>query len=445
MNHAARASMALLFLLSATAFAQAPKVAILEVTSVDPDISDATAAKLAAALKAQLNDLGAGISDAELQRFRKGEPKPANLSAAESQLAAARQMMLNFQFKQALTQLRTARQTIEPEIPALRDYAPLVDILLQTAIAAQYAGDKKAAGVVFAELARLRPDIRIDPRQYPPEMIAEFDKVRLAQSNIARGRFLITSTPAGAKVFVDELEVGVTPATVALFPGDHILRVASDGYYDSVERLKIVSYQKAEKNVELKQNEALASVSVLESAVRKGAPPGELAAHAGKIAAALEATDVVVGVVAMNKEGAVLSLARFSPTGAGAGVVAPFDAKAADLTGFAATAMKALLGESPKPMEPNAPLQSKIVGEKPKRLLDFERHLLGISPGPYTEVVAQALPDPRFANPIVEKPAEPSRWYLWAGAAVIAAAAGGGAYYYATQPPPPPNFVIERR
>ena len=85
----------------------------------------------------------------------------------------------------------------------------LLETLLLTAVASMNANDKKTAQAAFQELAHLRPDFHIDPTQFPPSVISSFDKARQALEKVARGRVAITSNPAGARIYLDEVPAGV--------------------------------------------------------------------------------------------------------------------------------------------------------------------------------------------------------------------------------------------
>jgi hypothetical protein len=66
--------------------------------------------------------------------------------------------------------------------------------------------------------------------------------IREPQSEIEKGRLLVRSTPAGARVFVDGKEKGLTPAVVrGLTQGAHRIRVMRDGFASEDRRIVITS------------------------------------------------------------------------------------------------------------------------------------------------------------------------------------------------------------
>jgi hypothetical protein len=84
------------------------------------------------------------------------------------------------------------------------------------------------------------------------------------------GRLLVQSTPAGARVFVDGLERGRTPATVLDLPrGPHRLRLARAGYAAEDRRIVVTAARSTQSvTVELKRPAAIAP-----AAGRPPAPP----------------------------------------------------------------------------------------------------------------------------------------------------------------------------
>src|SRR5512140_503372 len=199
--------------------ASGASVAVLDLRGVDPDLPGSVVPAIDTALRAQLGAQLAVLPAPELTDLRAGTEKGPDLSAVNALLAEAKAQMLNFQYAQVIKKLTEAKREIAPLVLQLRDYQPLLEIHLYMAVASMNAGDKRTSAASFAELARLRPDFRIDPQQFPPSALDAFDKARQAEARQARGRVVINSVPAGAKVYVDEVEAGTAPGSVAASPG----------------------------------------------------------------------------------------------------------------------------------------------------------------------------------------------------------------------------------
>ena len=89
------------------------------------------------------------------------------------------------------------------------------------------------------------------------------------------GRLLVQSTPAGARVFVDGLERGRTPATVLDLPrGPHRLRLARAGYADEGRRIVVTAARSTQSvTVELKRPAAIAPAAARTLAPFRPATP----------------------------------------------------------------------------------------------------------------------------------------------------------------------------
>jgi hypothetical protein len=77
----------------------------------------------------------------------------------------------------------------------------------------------------------------------------------------APGRLLVRSTPAGARVFVDDRERGQTPATIMeLARGTHRIRLVREGYVVEERRIAITTAQPSPAiTIELKRSSAPAA------------------------------------------------------------------------------------------------------------------------------------------------------------------------------------------
>lgn len=98
-----------------------------------------------------------------------------------------------------------------------------------------------------------------NPFFLPKELTVEIKRHQKTKLQIdlqpVNGRLNIFSRPAGAKVFLNEKMVGVTPLESVLNGGVHSLRVAADNYVDSIDKFEITH---TEPNV--KRNYQLARI-----------------------------------------------------------------------------------------------------------------------------------------------------------------------------------------
>jgi len=427
-------------------------VAVLEVRGVDPDLPGSVVPAIDTALRAQLGAQLAVLPAPELADLRAGTEKGPDLSAVNALLAEAKAQMLNFQYAQVIKKLTQAKREIDPLLLQLRDYQPLLEIHLYMAVASMNAGDKKTSAASFAELARLRPDFRIDPQQFPPSALGAFDKARQAEARQARGRVVINSVPAGAKVYVDEVEAGTAPGSVAASPGEHVVRVEKAGYHSWAEKVTVAPYSKVEKEAVLNKNLGSQALKQLEVELMSAPGPRALAQLGSTVSEALRAQGMIVGVVGGSHQTYAISAVYVPRSGALRAVVGEVSRDMKDLPAVAEKMARALRAASKDQTAPaGGKTDVRLLAEKPPlRPLDFNKYGMGMAPGPLpVELIprpALAALDPRLLGP-VGPPAvkqQPMPWWVWTGASVLVASAAGGAAWYFLKPPPTVQFDLQR-
>src|SRR5262245_47528529 len=209
-----------------------------------------------------------------------------------------------------------------------------------------HSGDKKTSAASFAELARIRPDFRIDPAQFPPAVLEAFEKARQAETKQARGRVVINSVPAGAKIYVDEVAAGTAPGSVAASPGEHVVRVEKAGYYSWAEKISVASYAKVEKDAVLKKNVGSQALKQLEAEVMSGPGPRVLAQLGSSVSDALRAHGTILGVVGGSYQTYAISVTFLPKSGAVRAVVGEVSRDMKDLPAVAEKIARALLAAS---------------------------------------------------------------------------------------------------
>ena len=297
-----------------------PRLIVLDLAPLDPEVSRAVTRQLTTSLTSQLSDAFVLVPEAEIDHVRSGAEDPPDVSEATRLLAEAKEQLSTGQNKQALKLIKAARAILDPARPQLRDYTPLTLALLYAAVAQTNLNDKKAAVAAFSDLARLRPGYQINPAEFPPNILEAFDKARQTEVRLPRGRLVLGSTPTGANAFVDEVQVGVTPVTVPASPGEHQVRIEQSGFLNWTRNLTLESYAKLDTQATLQRNGAADGLHKLETETVQGTAPGSFAASAAAVTAALKADAVVVGIVGLSVKG-YLASAAYLPAGQGAAQV----------------------------------------------------------------------------------------------------------------------------
>lgn len=440
----------LALLLADPARAEGRRAVLLDLAALDSEVPRTVVEPLGKSLNTELQRAFTAVPAAEVERLRTGVEKPPNLKVAAQAVNEAKEQLANGQVKPAAKRIAAARAFLDPLRPQLRDYTLLTTTLLYSAVVSMNIGDKRTSQAAFADLARLRPDYRIDPAEFPPAVIEAFEKARQAEAKLAKGRVIVTSTPEGAQVFVDEVVRGVTPLTVAASPGAHFVRVASEGYLSQTKSVTVAPYAKHELEATLEKNLPRAALRQLESAAVSGAAPGALSEPAALVAGAFQAEGVVVGVVALSLKGYVVSVAWLQP-GAPVRVMAVEVNRSLSDAKALMTELGVAIATAPSgvPSKDGAVI-AKVLGDgKPSRAPDYGKFAMGFGPGGAAAVLAEASvvrTIPMGGIPgVAEKPAV--KWWVWAGIGVLVAgaAAGGTALYLATRPPDGVQFVVQRQ
>jgi formylglycine-generating enzyme required for sulfatase activity len=132
-------------------------------------------------------------------------------------------------------------------------------------------------------------------RYVPEDLVVDVQGKRVEQSFAATlkpnwANIALTSTPAGAVVFVDDQEVGVTPGTVEVVAGSHELRLKRAGFKTWRTRIDVIAHQdQTLPPVALEAADGLLQVvssppgaSVTANGVYHGETPLEIALTPGK-------------------------------------------------------------------------------------------------------------------------------------------------------------------
>lgn len=174
---------------------------------------------LAGALRAALGGRSPDVLGAEAVRERMSvaTPPPA-LPELDRALAGALAAHAAGDFEPANRTLRAVVDALEalpdgPEVHAARTRA-----MLRLARSEQELGRAVEAQAVLERLLRAAPELRPDPRQFPPGFLALVDDAR-GRLRALGAATLTIEAPSATRVFVEGRELGVAPVSVELPPG----------------------------------------------------------------------------------------------------------------------------------------------------------------------------------------------------------------------------------
>jgi hypothetical protein len=208
---------------------------------------------------------------------------------------------------------RAYRQLIDHLLDALAahgDVEPLTSARL--ALAGLYLGVGEAA-LARSELdaaARVRPAAELDPRVWSPVVIEAFDEARRRVAAEPTATLSVTTTPAGAEVVIDGVPRGVTPTSVTLPRGPHLVQLARAGHTPVVRRVVLEPGGQLRRDEQLQPTAAFSAWSAATATLRApGSRGGDVAALVS-LRRALDAEVLWVPVAVSTGDGVAVVVAR---------------------------------------------------------------------------------------------------------------------------------------
>lgn len=175
----------------------------------------------------QEKDLIIATPEAKGAPLTKTNPK---LEQADAAVWRGKELLEKRQPKLAIEAFEQAIGLYQEGFADLVDYDKLVDAQLQLAVAYFEAGYEDNGAESLQQVISLRPSFAVDKRRYPQPFLQAVEKVRRDLETMKPGTLTVTSTPAGAKVFVDGILRGDSPAVVTdLLKGNHYVQVRAEG------------------------------------------------------------------------------------------------------------------------------------------------------------------------------------------------------------------------
>lgn len=155
------------------------------------------------------------------------EDHPFSLKNA---VETARRHQFNFRDREGARVLEEALAQTRGEVLSPGDAEFLVEAHLLAASCFQNVGNREETNRYLSEAARLNPALEPSELNYPPSLIAAFEKVR--RSIFEREKFsqiFIDSRPSGARIFVNGVYKGKSPLRLEQFSaGSHLLYATRD-------------------------------------------------------------------------------------------------------------------------------------------------------------------------------------------------------------------------
>ncbi len=222
---------------SSTGLAQT-KVMLMPVTGVGEGISDSSKRGMLNALKEEFKARGnVFVIDGRYPAKARKKARPGrkrktdtDLKRAVAKVEDARRQMDRLKFDRVIKTLVKVVAQFEKDIDLLEDYEQLVEANLMLAVAYIRRGKQRNAKKVLDQLLTVRPDLTVDPRDYPPMELAIINKARKKVLRRGTGTIRIPGNGDAAEVFLNGRLMGRAPLLIEnVVVGKNHIRISGSG------------------------------------------------------------------------------------------------------------------------------------------------------------------------------------------------------------------------
>jgi hypothetical protein len=177
----------------------------------------------------------------------------------EAALAAARAAMRELDEAGALRTLARARTDVETALALPGTTAWVAELELAIGRVAAQAGEVGLARDAFARGFVLAPGRALGAAEAPPEVVALADEEMRRVRARPVGRFDVLVDWEGARVFLDEEDLGVAPRRVEARVGTHVLRVVAPGAASYARTIDVLAGSRAPMAIALSPTHLVAA------------------------------------------------------------------------------------------------------------------------------------------------------------------------------------------
>lgn len=157
------------------------------------------------------------------------DPVPVAILSAPL-VERARGLYRDLDFDGALAVLGEAQRLLEDGASATADFDALHDVFVHRAMNELALDHVERARDALRSAARLRPQRELDETTVPPDAREVFDAMLAILRQEPPAGLVLSVEPAGARVWLDGIEVGRAPLTLRGLPGKHYVRVEAIGF-----------------------------------------------------------------------------------------------------------------------------------------------------------------------------------------------------------------------
>ncbi len=184
-----------------------------------------------------------------------GEVPSAAIADAKDELERGLKLLKARRAEEAASALQQAISGLEPTLAFIKK-STLARAAMALGVAQARQGKKSAAARTFRALLTWRPRLNYDTKRFPNRYLPIWISAQDAVKKRPKGSVELTSTPPGAKAYVDGRFVGVTPTTAfGLRAGKHYATYKMAGYVKAAQVVKVNSRAQARYKKELKRSD----------------------------------------------------------------------------------------------------------------------------------------------------------------------------------------------
>lgn len=273
------------------------------------------------------------------------------LHDVKARLGAANQAYLGGLQMEALQEIKTTLEQIDDLVPGAERWALKRSAELLSGLVLREAGQYPEMKEAFRRVLRLQPDHQLSADYFAPSVREDFERVRREVHSAKKAWLAVFSSPVGAQVFVDGLELGRTPFSRELIPGHYRIQVVADGV---VSRTRAVNVQDERRvGVDLAVDRMIHAARPI---CMSQMPPDAVASAAVQYARLVGANEIMV-VVGGNQP----TVIRVDAAGSKASSPQPITLSAADVSRAAELLLRA---NATLPIEAAAPVSRRLCKER---------------------------------------------------------------------------------
>lgn len=154
----------------------------------------------------------------------------ASLALVEAHLTRARAHTAQLAEAAALTELVAAERRLQSLLHVPASSAFYVEVQTAIAIVAAQAGRVTLAEAAQRRAVVVDPDRGVRAAEAAPGWVERAARIAREVATAPVGEIEVSTSPSGARVYVDDTLIGTTPTTLRVTRGVHVLRLESDGY-----------------------------------------------------------------------------------------------------------------------------------------------------------------------------------------------------------------------